>query len=96
MELKPKQTLIGIAKSICFVAWAILTVGIYGVTIYLAYLTGFVALILTIICPGVAQFLWIFEIERDTGTFVNIYTYACIAWFVTGVVFRWDDLIKRH
>ena len=29
MEMEMKQTLIGIAKSICFVTWAILTVGIY-------------------------------------------------------------------
>ena len=57
-------------------------------------LTGFVALVLTVILPSMAQFLWIFEIEREIGTFLNIYTYACIAWLVTGVVFRWDDIIK--
>jgi hypothetical protein len=94
MEMEMKQTLIGIVKFICFIAWAILTVGIYGFTIYLAYLTGFVALILTIIFRGMAKFLWIFEIGREIGTFLNIYTYACIAWVVTGVVFRWDDLLN--
>lgn len=63
------------------IGW-VLAAGIYLLTLYIAYLTGFFQMLLTLALPGVAQVYWTFRFWYETGTFLNLLTILCIAWLV--------------
>jgi predicted exporter len=71
----------GLGAVLIFAAW-LLGAGIYLLTLYIAYLTGFFQMLLTLVFPMVAQIYWIFRIWYETGTFLNTLTLLCIAWVV--------------
>lgn len=66
--------------AVLFVATFLLGFGIYILTLYLAYLTSFLLLLFTLIAPGIAQLVWIWNLWTLTGTFFNFYTSLCLAW----------------
>ena len=62
-----------------FSLWA-LGIGIYVFCLYLAYLTSFLAVLLTFFFPVVGQLFWIWAIWATTGIFLNPLTIACLLW----------------
>jgi hypothetical protein len=54
-------------------------------TLYIAYPSGFISMILTLICPIGAQIYWIVQIWLSTGTFLNILTLLCAAWVLLAI-----------
>ena len=60
----------------------LLGAGIYLFTLYIAYLTGFVPMLLTLAFPVLGQIYWIIAIWTSTGVFLNLLTVLCIAWLV--------------
>lgn len=59
--------------------WA-LSLGIYLFTLYLAYLTSFLAMILTLMFPFIGQIYWLWFVWGATGVFFNWLTIACLVW----------------
>jgi hypothetical protein len=58
----------------------LLGLSIYLLTLYVAYLTGFVPMLLTLIFPFLAQIYWIYHLWSITGVFFNTLTVLCIVW----------------
>jgi hypothetical protein len=59
-----------------------LAAGIYLLTLYIAYLTGFFPMLLTMMFPFVGQVYWIFAIWSATGIFFNALTQLCLLWIL--------------
>jgi hypothetical protein len=71
----------GLGGVLIVIGW-VLSAGIYLLTLYIAYLTGFFQMLLTLAFPVVSQIYWIFRLWYETGTFFNLLTLLCIAWLV--------------
>jgi hypothetical protein len=80
MEERKMRALAGVIGTVCMVALWLLGLGIYVFTLYLAYLTSFVAILLTFIFPFLGQLYWIWALWSATGVFFNPLTIACLAW----------------
>jgi hypothetical protein len=79
-----------------FGVW-ILSLGIYLLTLYIAYLSGFVQMLLTLIFPVAAQIYWIFNIWYLTGTFLNTLTVLCLVWVVLLIsTFAFSQLSEKQ
>jgi hypothetical protein len=76
----------GAVALICFVILWLLGIGIYLYCLYLAYLTSFVSLLLTLIFPFFAQIYWIITLSHFTGNFFNNLTILCLAWIAVGIL----------
>ena len=57
----------------------LLGAGIYFFTLYLAYLTSFGSLLLTLF-PVLGQLYWLWIVWGTTGVFFNWFTIACLVW----------------
>jgi hypothetical protein len=77
-----KSTVFGVIAVICMIATWLLGAGIYLFTLYLAYLTSFFSLLLTLTFPVIGQLVWIWILWGATGVFFNLLTLLCIAWIV--------------
>ena len=64
----------------CYIVISLLSLGIYIFCLYLAYLTSFVAVLLTLIFPFIGQAYWIWAVWTATGVFFNPLTIACLIW----------------
>jgi hypothetical protein len=60
-------------------AWGLALV-IYLLTLYIAYLSGFVYMLLTFVFPVVGQIYWILVLWAATGSFLNTLTIMCLVW----------------
>src|ERR1700738_401974 len=58
----------------------LLGAGIYFFTLYLAYLTSFGSLLLTLFIPVLGQLYWLWIVWGTTGVFFNWFTIACLVW----------------
>ncbi len=76
MRAFAKWTAIG-----CVVVVWILSVAIYGLSLYYAYLSSIVALAVTFFLPILGQLYWIWSLWSTTGVFLNTLTVMCIVWF---------------
>lgn len=66
----------------------VLGLGLYILTLYFAYRTGFVPMLLTLIFPVAGQFVWLWVVWDTTGQFFNYYTILCLSWvFMALVIF---------
>ncbi|MGA7482508.1 MAG: hypothetical protein WBW26_11575, partial [Bradyrhizobium sp.] len=70
-------------------------------TLYIAYLTGFVPMLLTLIFPFLAQIYWIFHLWSITGVFFHTLTVLCIVWVLVmlagaGAAAAAKDESSRH
>ena len=61
-------------------AICLLGAGIYIFTLYLAYLTSFGSLLLTLFIPFLGQLYWLWIVWGTTGVFFNWFTIACLVW----------------
>jgi hypothetical protein len=68
----------GVARTI-MTAVLLLAAGIYFFTLYLAYLTSFGSLLLTLF-PVLGQLYWLWIVWGTTGVFFNWFTIACLVW----------------
>jgi hypothetical protein len=78
--------LFAVIGGLCFVALWLLGLGIYIFCLYLAYLTSFVAILLTLIFPVLGQLYWIWAVWMATGVFFNPLTIACLTWLGLAVL----------
>ena len=70
----------GILYSVCaFVAWLVLG-AIYLLTLYLAYLSSFPALLCALFLVPFAQLYWIWWLWGATGNFFHFLTMMCLVW----------------
>jgi hypothetical protein len=82
--------------AVCTVgAWGLALV-IYLLTLYIAYLSGFVFMLLTFFFPVAGQIYWILVLWATTGSFLN--TLTCLVWvalalsaLIFGVISSRDD-----
>ncbi|MGC2026104.1 hypothetical protein, partial [Bradyrhizobium sp.] len=86
---------------VLFVGGWLLGLGIYLLTLYIAYLTGFVPMLLTLIFPFLAQIYWIFHLWSITGVFFHTLTVLCIVWVLVmlagaGAAAAAKDESSRH
>jgi hypothetical protein len=65
--------------TVCQFAVWLLSIGIYFLTLYLAYLSSFPALLGALFFPVVAQLYWIWVLWDATGTIFNFFTLLCFA-----------------
>jgi hypothetical protein len=61
-------------------------VGIYLFTLYLAYLTSFPSLLLTMFFPVLSQIYWIWMIWHLTGVFFHLLTILCLGWIALAAI----------
>jgi len=66
--------------SLCLTSLWFVGLGIHFYCLYLARLSGFVAMALTFVLPFVSQFYWLWTSWRTTGIFFNPLTIACLVW----------------
>lgn len=71
---------LGVIAGLAGVGLWILSIGIYLLTLYIAYKTGFVPMLLTLIFPIAGQFVWLWVMWGWTGMFFNTYTILCLTW----------------
>ena len=76
----------GMAAIGCVVVLWILSVAIYLLTLYLAYLSSIVALVLTFFLPILGQLYWIWSLWSETGVFLTPLAVMCIAWVALAAV----------
>jgi hypothetical protein len=76
------RTLLGWIAVLCVIGLWLLRIGIYLFTLYLAYLTSFPSLLLTLFFPFFAQLYWIWALWSATGVFLNLLTLLCLGWIV--------------
>lgn len=57
-----------------------LSAAIYLLSLYLAYLNSFVAVLAVLFFPGIAQLYILWEVWSFTGVFLNYFTLLCIGW----------------
>ncbi len=74
------RALAGILAVLCMIALWVVGLGIYLFCLYLAYLTSFIAILLTFFFPFVGQLYWIWTVWMTTGVFLNPLTIACLVW----------------
>lgn len=76
-------------------AW-VLGLGIYFLTLYIAYKTSFVAMLLTLFFPVAGQFVWLWVVWGWTGMFFNSYTILCLSWVaLAAIVFGFAMMADR-
>jgi hypothetical protein len=68
-----------------FAIW-ILSPVLYIWTLYLAYLTSFVAVLLALVIPVGPQLYFIWSLWNATGALANLYTLLCAAWVVLAII----------
>ncbi len=73
------DTLKGAVALTIMTAVLLLAAGIYFFTLYLAYLTSFGSLLLTLF-PVLGQLYWLWIVWGTTGVFFNWFTIACLVW----------------
>jgi hypothetical protein len=71
----------GMAAIACVVALWLLGVAIYLLTLYNAYQSGIIALMLSFFLPILSQLYWIWHLWSVTGVFFTLLTVLCIVWF---------------
>jgi hypothetical protein len=76
------RALLGWLAAISVIGLWLLGIGIYLFTLYLAYLTSFPSLLLTLFFPVLAQLYWIWALWTATGVFFNLLTQLCLGWIV--------------
>jgi hypothetical protein len=59
---------------------------LYIWTLYLAYLTSFVAVLISLVVPVGPQVYFIWQIWNDTGSLSNLYTVLCAAWVAFALI----------
>jgi hypothetical protein len=72
----------------CLISIIVLGFAIYAYSIYLASFSGWIATVLTIALPLIAQIYWIAVDFAATGVLLNTLLVACLAWialFLTGL-----------
>jgi len=72
--------------TLCVILLWMLGAGIHLLTLYVAYLTSFPALLATMFFPLLSQLYWIWQIWAVTGVFFNPLTLLCIAWLTLAVL----------
>src|SRR5436190_23544673 len=77
--------LFNLLGTLCGVVTVVLFLVIYFLTVYIAYLDGFVQMLLTMVLSFVAQLYWIYQIGHLTGTFLNTLTVLCLIWVVVAI-----------
>lgn len=80
------RTFFGFIGAVSLFGLWLLGIGIYLLTLYFAYRTGFVPMLLTLIFPMIGQVVWLWIIWGTTGVFFNYYTMLCITWLVLGAI----------
>ncbi len=80
------DTLKGAAAFTSMMAMWLLGAGIYIFTPYLAYLTSFGSLLLTLFIPFFGQLYWLWIVWGITGVFFNWLTIACLVWLGLAVL----------
>jgi hypothetical protein len=76
------RALLGVIAVLCSISLWLLGLGIYLFTLYLAYLTSFPSLVMTLVFPFFAQLYWIWALWSATGVFFNLLTQLCLGWIV--------------
>ena len=74
----------------CLISIVVLGLSIYLYSAYLAASGGWIAVLLTIALPVVAQIYWIAVAYMVTGVLFNTLLIACLAWaalFLLGIAF---------
>jgi hypothetical protein len=79
-EAEMNDTLKGAIALTIMTAVLLLAAGIYFFTLYLAYLTSFGSLLLTLFIPALGQLYWLWIVWGTTGVFFNWFTIACLVW----------------
>src|SRR5580704_15341691 len=79
-EAEMNDTLKGAIALTIMTAVLLLGAGIYFFTLYLAYLTSFGSLLLTLFIPVLGQLYWLWIVWGTTGVFSNWFTIACLVW----------------
>lgn len=88
--------LLGVIAGLAGVGLWLLSVGIYLLTLYIAYRTGFVAMLLTLIFPVVGQLVWLWVVWGWTEMFFNPYTILCLSWIaLAAIVFGFAAMADR-
>jgi hypothetical protein len=72
---------LGAIFMICMIWVFVLGLAIYLLTLYIAYLSSFFAVLLSLIFPFLSQLYWISHIWSATGVFFNFLTLMCLGWF---------------
>ena len=67
------------------VLWVLSPV-LYLWTLYLAYLTNFVALLISLIIPIGPQLYYAWTIWNNTGTLANLYSILCGVWLAAALI----------
>jgi hypothetical protein len=81
-----RTALLDWVAGLCAIGLCLLGLGIYLFTLYLAYLTSFPSLLMTLFFPFLAQLYWIWALWSATGVFFNLLTALCLGWIVLAVV----------
>src|SRR5262245_59702449 len=66
----------------CMIALCTLTFGIRMLTIYIASFSGPHAVLLTLVFPIIAEFIWILVLSGKTGTLFYQLTLLCSLWVI--------------
>ena len=80
------RAIVAVLGGLCMIGLWILGVIIYFFTLYLAYLTSFVAILLTFFFPFIGQLYWLWAYWNATGVFLNELTMLCIGWLALAAI----------